>query len=154
MASQEWDRRDAPATLLTMPAWGRLITLELLRHDAAAGTLRQRAVDPLIASLLDELSRRIAQPTSLDELAKIAGYSSQHLNRTFRRVLGVTPLQHLTRLRIEHAASLLAEGRLTVRAIAAAVGMDDPYYFSRSFRQHMGLSPAQYRTAAGSNSPS
>jgi len=85
---------------------------------------------------------------------RVAGYTPQHLNRTFTRALGVTPLRQLTRLAEEHAASLLAEGTLTVKAVAAAVGIDDPYYFSRVFRQHFGRSPAQYRTAAGSNSPS
>jgi len=96
----------------------------------------------------------IAQPTTLDDLAQLAGYTPQHLNRTFRRELGVTPLQHLTKLRMEHAAALLAEGKLTVKAIASAVACEDPYYFSRQFRQHFGRSPVQYRIAAGSNSPS
>ncbi len=154
MAAGEWRRGDPSATLLTMPAWGRLVAMELLRHDAARGLLTQRATDPLLAELLDELSRRIAQPTTLDDLAQLAGYTPQHLNRTFRRELGVTPLQHLARLRMEHAAALLAEGKLTVKAIASAVACEDPYYFSRQFRQHFGRSPVQYRIAAGSNSPS
>lgn len=153
MAAGEWSRGDSAATILTMPAWGRLVALELLRHDAARGLLAQRPADPLLAEMLDELSRRIAQPTSLADLAARSGYTPQHLNRTFRRELGVTPLQHLARLRMEHAAALLAEGRLTVKAIAAAVACDDPYYFSRTFRQHFGRSPMQYRVAAGSNSP-
>lgn len=153
MATAEWDRSDSSATILTMPAWGRLVSLELLRHDAAAGLLKQRAVDPLVAELLDELTKRVSRPTSLDELAEWAGFTPQHLNRTFRRELGVTPLQHLTRLRMEQSAAQLAEGKLTVKAIAAAAGFDDPYYFSRLFRQHFGRSPAQYRDAAGSNSP-
>ncbi len=154
MAAGEWKRGDQTATMLTMPAWGRLVAMELLRHDAARGLLTQRATDPLLAELLDELARRLARPTTLDDLAQLAGYTPQHLNRTFRRELGVTPLQHLARLRMEHAASLLAEGRLTVKAIAAAVACDDPYYFSRQFKQHFGCSPVQYRVAAGSNSPS
>jgi len=150
----EWDRPDSADALLAMPAWGRLVTLELLRHDAALGLLKQRAIDPLVAELLDELARRVSQVTTLDELAEWAGFTAQHLNRTFRRELGVTPLQHLTRLRMEQAAAQLADGKLTVKAIAASVGLDDPYYFSRLFRQHFGRSPAQYRAAAGSNSPS
>lgn len=150
----EYDRGDDEATQLTMDAWGRLVTLELLRHDAAAGLLKQRELDPLIAELLDELYRRVDRVTTLDELAEWSGFTPQHLNRTFRRVLGVTPLQHLTRLRMERAAALLKEGVLTVKAIAAAVGMDDPYYFSRVFSEHFGVSPTQYRTAAGSENPS
>jgi len=42
--------------------------------------------------LLDELTRRIDRPTTLDDLAAFAGYSGQHLNRVFNRSLGITPL--------------------------------------------------------------
>jgi AraC family transcriptional regulator of adaptative response / methylphosphotriester-DNA alkyltransferase methyltransferase len=111
-------------------------------------------MDPLIAELLDELARRVDRVTTLDELATWAGFTPQHLNRTFRRVLGVTPLQHLTRLRMDRAAAMLKEGVLTVKAIAAAVAIDDPYYFSRVFHEHFGVSPTQYRVAAGSENPS
>ena len=38
--------------------------------------------------------------------------------------------------------------------IAAAVSMDDPYYFSRVFHEHFGISPTQYRQTAGSENPS
>jgi AraC family transcriptional regulator of arabinose operon len=154
MAIAEWDRDDDAATMLTMPAWARLVGLELLRYDTAKGSLRQRLLDPLVAEVLDELARRIDRPTSHDELAEWVGYTPQHLNRTFRRVLGATPLQHLTRLRMERAASLLADGTLTVAAIARAVGIDDQYYFSRVFSQFYGRSPTQYRLTVSSNSPS
>lgn len=154
MWTDEWSRTDEQARRLTLAPWSRLITLELFREDAAAGRLEQRPLDPLVAEVLDELARRVGEPTTLDDLAALSGYTSQHLNRTFRRVLGVTPLQHLARLRMERAAAMLEEGALTVKAIASAVACDDPYYFSRVFRQHFGRSPQQYREAAGSNSPS
>ncbi len=153
-AVAEWDRGDETQTLLTMPGWARLIVLELLRHDAGLGLLTQRPIDPLVSKILDELNRRLSRATSLRDLAERSGYSPQHLNRLFRRVLGVTPLQYLTRMRMERAAALLAEGRLTVSAVAGSLGYDDPYYFSRLFRQHHGRSPAHYREAIGSNSPS
>lgn len=150
----EWDRSDRTQTHLTMPSWGRLVVLELLRHDAGQGTLRQRSIDPLVAEVLDEMNRRLDRPTSLDDLAQWSGFSPQHLNRVFGRTLGVTPLKYLMRIKLERAALMLVDGRLTVAAIAAAVGFEDPYYFSRVFRQHFGRSPAQYRDAAGSKNPS
>lgn len=150
----EWDRPDWSQTHLTMPSWSRLVVMELLRYDAQQGTLRQRSIDPLVAEVLEEMNQRIGQPTTLEELARWSGFSPQHLNRVFRRILGVTPLKYLMRMKLERAALMLVEGRLTVAAIAAAVGFEDPYYFSRVFRQHFGRSPAQYRDAAGSKNPS
>jgi AraC-like DNA-binding protein len=152
-AMEEWDRSDNLTSLMLRP-WAKLITLELLASDAAAGLLAPRAVDPLVAEMLDELTRRLDHPVTLDDLARWAGFTPQHINRTFRRVLGVTPLQYLAGLRMDRAAALLVDGRLTVRAIAAQVGFDDPFYFSRLFKQHFGRSPAQYQQAAGSDSPS
>ena len=153
-AIDEWDRGDESQTLLMMPGWARLIVLELLRHDADLGVLGQRPIDPLVSEVLDELNKHLNRSTSLDELARHSGYSPQHLNRLFRKVLGVTPLQYLMRMRMERAAASLAQGRLTIRAVARSLGFDDPYYFSRLFRQHFGRSPAHYRESAGSDSPS
>jgi transcriptional regulator GlxA family with amidase domain len=137
-----------------MHSWARLVVLELLRYDAERGTLRQRSIDPLIAAVLEEMSHRIDQLTTLEDLARCSGFSAQHLNRVFRRILGVTPLKYLMRMKLERSAQMLMDGRQTVAAIAATVGFDDPYYFSRVFRRHFGRSPAQYRDAAISKSPS
>jgi len=72
----------------------------------------------------------------------------------FRLALGVTPLQYLTRLRLGRAAELLRENRLTVRAVARKVGYDDPYHFSRAFRQQFGHSPRDHRQNLVSEYPS
>lgn len=143
----EFDRADDADAQLTMLSWARLVVLELIRYDAEAGTLRQRPVDPLVAAVLDELNQRLAEPTSLDWLAQRSGFTPQHVNRVFRRVLGVTPLQYLSRMRMDRAAALLADGQLTIRAVGQQVGFEDPYYFSRMFKQYFGQSPNQYREA-------
>jgi AraC-like DNA-binding protein/mannose-6-phosphate isomerase-like protein (cupin superfamily) len=153
-AMEEFDGEQPGRRRTMLHSWARLITLELLRCDQEAGTLAYVADDPLVAEALEHLSGRLATPPTLAELAAWAGYSPQHLNRTFRRVLGVTPLQYLMRMRMERAAELLIEGRLTVRAVGERVGFADPYYFSRAFKQHFGRSPRDYQQAADSHSPS
>ena len=152
-AEAEWARPQTE-TIDMLSLWSPLIAHELFRHNAKIGLLRYRAADPLIAGMLEDLERHIARPVTLDALARRSGFSAQHLNRTFQRVLGVTPLKYLSRLRMERAAELLRDGRLTVSAVAAAVGFDDPYYFSRQFHAHHRTSPSAYRAAACSDSPS
>ena len=147
-AMAEYQRGAGDETSLMLRPWAQLITLELLRDNDRRGLLQPRPLDPIVTEVMSALNERVDQPTSLDELAQWAGYSAQHLNRLFRRQLGITPLQYLARLRMQRAARLLAEGELTVQAIAARVGYSDPYYFSRLFKQHTGQSPAQYRAAA------
>lgn len=153
-AAREWRRTDGAAARLMLSHWTRLIVPELFLYDERCKTLRPRPIDPIVAEMLETLPKRLDRPTTLRELAKEAGYTPQHLNRLFRRSLGVTPLQHLGRMRMERAASLLAEGTWTVAGVARRVGFEDPYYFSRSFKQHFGRGPSQYRKAVGSDSPS
>ncbi len=149
----EFDRAVHAHAHLMLRSWARLATIELLRQCHEQGQLQPQSLDPVVTAVLDRLTRRPGAATSLDELARFAGYTPQHLNRMFRRVLGVTPLQHLMRLRMEQGAAMLRDGPLTVAAVARACGFEDPHYFSRAFRQHYGRSPAQYRAESGSFSP-
>ena len=71
------------------------------------------------------------------------------LGRTifFRKVKGVTgfsPKEYLRIRRMKRAAALLTEGRLTVQAVAYQVGISDPFYFSRCFKQQFGMTPTEY----------
>lgn len=68
-----------------------------------------------------------------------------HLRRVFKRETGLAPLGYLLRLRVEHAQSLLIHSTLSVTDIAHMSGFDDPYYFSRLFKKHTGVSPSEYR---------
>jgi AraC-like DNA-binding protein len=149
----EHDRDDPRDVALMLQHWVELIFAELVRDNFHRGLLGYRESDPVVSDVLEELLRRVSRPTTLEELAAFAGYSPQHLNRTFQRRLGVTPLQYLTRLRMQRAAELLVENRLTVQRIARAVGIDDPFYFSRLFKRHTGQSPIRFREAASSESP-
>lgn len=146
----EFDRVNDPVSYAFAPGWGRLIALQWLIDAAERRVLTYRPVDPIVLEMLHELERRAEKQTSLDDLAKWSGYSAQHLNRLFCHTLGVTPLKYLTKLRLEKSALLIAQGKLTVRAIAARLAFDDPFHFSRVFRKHFGRSPAQYRQWLGS----
>lgn len=161
-ALAEFDRPESEEARLMLMSWARLVTLEMLRDNDLRGLIEPRPLEPIILAVMEQLNHRFAEPTDLPALARWAGYSPQHLNRLFRRQIGMTPLQYLTRLRMQHAAALLGDDRLTVAAIARRVGYQDPFYFSRLFKQHMGQSPAQHREAVageadargvGSNSP-
>jgi AraC-like DNA-binding protein/quercetin dioxygenase-like cupin family protein len=128
-----------------LPGWAHLITRELFLDTFRRGLLKPRARDPLIAELLTELEQGIGSALSLSDLARRSGFSAQHLNRLFNRTLGTTPLRYLGRLRMERAAVLLREGRLTIGEISRRVGFRDPDYFSRQFSREFARSPAAYR---------
>lgn len=85
----------------------------------------------------------------LDELAVQSGVSVSHFSSLFRMETGFSPIDFLLRQRISHAARLLVTTDGTIASIAASVGCDDPYYFSRQFRRIMGASPRDYRKGLG-----
>jgi AraC-like DNA-binding protein len=153
-AAREYERPINAEHSMMLPHWSQLIARELFRHDAKLGLLRYRQADPLIAGVLEEIERRVAQSVTLSDLAKRSGFSAQHLNRVFQRMLGVTPLKYHARVRMQRAAELLRDGRFSVSGVARAVGFDDAYYFSRQFSQYYRTSPSQYRAEACSESPS
>uniref|UniRef100_UPI00262A74C7 helix-turn-helix transcriptional regulator n=1 Tax=uncultured Alcanivorax sp. TaxID=191215 RepID=UPI00262A74C7 len=62
---------------------------------------------------------------------------------------GQTPMQAFQRIKVSHACYLLDITEETVVQIAARLGYDDPYYFSRLFKKQMGVSPQQYRRERG-----
>ena len=64
--------------------------------------------------------------------------------RLFKRETGESLFQYLVRFRLEKAAGLLLQEDLPVREVAARVGIDDPFYFTRMFKKKYGVSPSEY----------
>jgi len=149
-AALEYERDDRHAVEQALHDWAGLITRELFRHSAASNALAVKPFDPVVLRVLERLEARLCLPTRLGDLADLSGYTPQHLNRLFQRALGMTPLRHLAHLRMRRAAQLLDDHRLSVAAVGREVGIDDPYYFSRLFKQHFGKSPLAYRAEADS----
>lgn len=122
-----------------------------LRHSLstvsrlAASTVESRSARERVGASVENLRRDWIRPQRLDELAAAAGLSAAHYSALFREMTGFAPIDYLIRQRILHACRLLDTTALAVSTIAAEVGYDDPYYFTRSFRRVMGFSPRAYR---------
>ncbi|MBQ9500836.1 MAG: helix-turn-helix transcriptional regulator [Lentisphaeria bacterium] len=71
-----------------------------------------------------------------------------HLNKIFRRNLGLSPSTYLQNLRLDHAASLLAGGRMSVGEVADRCGFSSANYFIRCFRMKNGITPLRFRERA------
>jgi len=71
-----------------------------------------------------------------------------HLRRLFQQATGRTPVGYLAELRIAEARRLLKVGGLSVKQVAARVGIPDPYYFSRVFKKITGRRPSAYLKVA------
>ncbi len=123
--------------------------LDLTRPNQTvyAGT-RQRKFhqDPDILAIQSELESNIASPLSLPALASRHNMTVRTLLRRFQKACGQTPLKYLQALRVEYAMSRLASHSVAIDAIVSEVGYEDISSFTRLFKRHTGVSPAQYRT--------
>ncbi|MBM0224267.1 helix-turn-helix transcriptional regulator [Micromonospora sp. ATA51] len=84
----------------------------------------------------------------LPRLLELAAVSHGHLARSMRAHYGRTPVEHVTELRLAHAALLLATTAEPVGRIAERCGFDSLSYFGRCFRHRYEVSPREYRAAA------
>jgi len=102
-----------------------------------------------ISALVGMLASRIRQQPETEydfqgESLK-RGVSYSRLRRVFREELGVSPLRYVMRERMQQAAHALLHTQLTIPIITERVGLHDACYFSRMFKQHMGVCPTQFR---------
>ncbi|MDP8967538.1 MAG: helix-turn-helix transcriptional regulator [Actinomycetota bacterium] len=82
---------------------------------------------------------------SLDEIARRVASSRRQLQRAYSEIGDTTFREHLTAVRMERAAELLATHGLTVREVAQRVGYRQPAQFAKAFRRHHGLAPSAFR---------
>ncbi len=79
------------------------------------------------------------------KLLRVACLSTNHLLRTYFQVYGKTPHQHISEFRIQKAKQLLSELDLNMTNITFELGFQNPVSFSKMFKQHVGVSPKEYR---------
>jgi len=78
------------------------------------------------------------------ELARASGISETYLKQLFRESFGVPPKKYILSMKINHACNLLRFEDYTVTAVARLCGFSDLYYFSRRFKEQMGITPTDF----------
>lgn len=129
----------------------RVARLHLLSwHDlgqqpfAALARTRQ-SDDALIARCQEWIADNYDQTAPVAAMVRLSGLAERSFKRRFARATGMSPLEYVHTLRLEEAKHMLEKTDEPVEAIAAESGYEDASFFSRLFRRHVGLTPAQYR---------
>jgi transcriptional regulator GlxA family with amidase domain len=111
-----------------------------------------RFADPRVGLAIQHMMRHLNEPVRISTLAAAAGLSPSHLFSLFKLATGFTPLAFFIGLRVQRASELLADPQSSIKKVAELVGYSDRYYFSRVFRQVMGVPPGEYRRAVHNSS--
>ena len=131
--------------LLASSARLRLILIELARLRVP-GNQRTSSTHEALRQNIEWMRVHRQRKVGLSELAAQARLSIPHYSACFKRLTGYPPVAYFQRLKIQHAAQLLALTNLQVGEIATIVGIDDFFYFSRLFKNIMGQSPRRFRS--------
>ncbi len=108
-------------------------------------TLRDTGATQEVLAALDYLQENFRHEIRIPEVAKAAGASSRTLNRHFSQILGSTPSEELTRIRIEHAKRLLSREDLSLSEVSQMVGYTEERTLTTHFKNDRGITPARYR---------
>lgn len=98
-----------------------------------------------VAQTIAYMKQHLDQALQLDALAALASLSRSRYTALFKEQTGYAPIDYFNRLRMHNACRLLDTTELSVKAVAARLGYEDPLYFSRMFRLVNDASPMEYR---------
>jgi AraC-like DNA-binding protein len=84
------------------------------------------------------------EPLTLEGLSQMAGLSVSHYSRLFKKIIGYSPIDYLTHIRMDRAKELLSLSDYRLKSIANSVGYSDEFYFSRIFKKVTEHSPRAY----------
>jgi PAS domain S-box-containing protein len=100
-----------------------------------------------IEKAIDWMHAHIHERATLTELCDHLHLTEAHFIRVFRGNQGIPPMKYFMRLKIDAAANLLLDTTAPIYAISESFEFNSPAHFCRTFKQHMGSSPFQYRNS-------
>jgi AraC-like DNA-binding protein len=99
----------------------------------------------LVQNILQFLNDNLDKTFKAEDLANLFHYSSSHILSTFKKNTGYSLFQFFNMKKVQKACEYLNYTDMTIKEISFRLGFQDPLYFSRLFKSHMGISPRKYR---------
>ncbi len=94
---------------------------------------------------IDYIAHHISDNLKVSDIAAYIGIDRSYLTKNFKKILGISPQQHILNIKMSKAAALLQQGSLPIKQISDMVGYQNALAFSKVFKQHFGMSPSAYR---------
>lgn len=119
---------------------------ELLNYivQETARLVPSKEAVPNLERTIRYMEEQFHMKITLNRLAVIAGFTPSSYSRAFAKTIGMPPIDYLNRIRVDQAKRLLAEANCRIKDVSASVGFENEFYFSRLFKQNVGLSPSLY----------
>lgn len=124
-----------------------LYALSTLLPYGQTAKVRPQLEDEHTAKLklvLEYISEHYSEDLTISLLARLCFFSEYHFMRFFKKYTGMSCLEYIKNLRLEKAASRLAQGGQSVLEISLSCGFSNLSYFYREFRKKYGMTPKQF----------
>lgn len=118
--------------------------LHLKNHREVSGFA---AKQNLCESVKAYVNTHFRTKITLEDLSRETGFSPNYLCRVFKSMEKISVVDYITGFRMNLARDMIAEGGMTAREIAGAVGITDEYYLSKLFRKQFGMAIQTYRAS-------
>ncbi|AFR17154.1 AraC family transcriptional regulator [Burkholderia pseudomallei BPC006] len=115
------------------------------RPAESAFAAREARASKLIRASVQQLRDNSANRISIADTAHAAAMSERNFLRRFKQEIGVTPSEFVQKVRLEHACHMLVHTDLPVDKIARRTGLGSGDRLAKLFRQHLSMSPTEYR---------
>ena len=127
--------------------------LRLLSTQCVGGKTKVSQQEQIAAERMKQMLRFVeehyAEELTVEKIAACVALSESACLRSFRQLLGTTPIQYVKQYRVEKAAELLRSTRLKTGEIGAECGFADGSYFIKTFREVKHCTPLEYRQRFG-----
>ncbi|WP_156307774.1 AraC family transcriptional regulator [Sphingobacterium endophyticum] len=108
---------------------------------------KEKNDEDVIEKSINYLKSQLHNKIVLADIANYVNLSISHFSKLFKNRTGYTPIEYLNHLKIQRACYLLQFTDRRISDISFELGVEDQYYFSRLFKDHMGISPSLYRSS-------
>jgi len=98
-----------------------------------------------VRSAIHFINKSYHRDIKVEDIAKRVGLNRSYFHRIFKEYVGVTPVEYLTRVRINRAKDLLIKTNLSMNEVAQNIGISSQQYFTYLFKKETGMSPAKFR---------
>ncbi len=101
--------------------------------------------DEDLAAMACRLIERYSGRISGEEVASQLNIGYETLRKQFKKVIGLPMGKYAIRVRVNRAKTLIMRSEITLEKLAAQLGYPDYFSFCKQFKQHTGITPAQFR---------
>ena len=119
--------------------------LSSVKHIDVYRSVKKEKGNDLMEDIITYMKNNLNKNIRINDIAKEFGCSASNIYKLFKKDLNSAPIDLFIHLKMEKAYRYLSQTNLKIKEISHKLGYDDPYYFSRIFTKHTGMSPTMYR---------